>query len=110
MFKAIKKERVFTDFDEYVDSLSRFEFSVEEIAIEQEFMAIQTKMVAKILNNLSKREREVIYLKYYSGLRTKEISEVMDISYQSVLNTLQKAFVKLRKTVESEAIRNILRG
>ncbi|MEO0525829.1 MAG: sigma-70 family RNA polymerase sigma factor [Bacteroidota bacterium] len=109
IFKTLGKERKFTDYDQVMDSLSTFEFSVEEITVEQEFIALQTTALNTMLNRLSAREREVIYLKYYSDLKTREISEVMGITYQSVLNTLQKAFVKLRETLESEAISRILR-
>jgi len=98
------------DYDNAFESLSKFEFSAEEITVKQEFMSIRADALALILNDLSVREREAIYLKYYSDLGIKEISSVMDISYQSVLNTLQKAFKKLRKTVESEVLLNVLKG
>ena len=90
--------------------MSNFEFSPEEIAIEQEFTLLRTAGISEILNKLSIREREAIYLKYYSELKVSEIAEVMGISYQSVLNTLQKAFTKLRKDLESEVIMNVLRN
>ncbi|MGB5821609.1 MAG: sigma-70 family RNA polymerase sigma factor [Saonia sp.] len=109
IFKSLKKEKLFKDFNESRESLSKFEFSVEEIAIRQEFISIQTNALAHMLNDLSVREREVVYLKYYSDLGTKEISVIMGITYQSVLNTLQKAFVKLRKTLESKAIMSMLK-
>ena len=61
-----------------------------------------------MINNLPPREREVIFLKYYSGLTSQEIAEVMDINYQSVGNTLQKAIYKLRKKSENKIIASIL--
>ncbi|MEK6154794.1 sigma-70 family RNA polymerase sigma factor [Flavobacteriaceae bacterium 3-367] len=108
IFKSLKRERRFTDLEGTPEALSKFEFSPEEIAMEQELVSARKEVLAEILNGLSKREREVVYLKYYSDLKTKEISEVMGISYQSVLNTLQKAFVKLRNSVETQVIRQIL--
>jgi RNA polymerase sigma factor (sigma-70 family) len=110
IFRTLKNERVFVD--EVIDegSLSSFEFSAEEIAIEQEFTAIRVNTVAVILNSLSKREREAVYLKYYSDLKVSDIAVVMEISYQSVLNNLQKAFTKLRKEIESDAIFAVLKN
>ena len=87
-----------------------FEFSSEELKIKQEFTAIRLALLTKLLNALSLREKEVVYLKYYSGLKTTEIAEVMEISYQSVLNTLQKAFVKLRKNIENLTISEVLKS
>lgn len=109
LFAHLKKERVFTDLNSEKGLPTNFEFSPEELAIKQELSSSQTKTVITILNTLSPREREVIYLKYYSSLNTSNISEAMNISYQSVLNTLQKAFSKLRKTVENDMLSAILK-
>ena len=103
----LKKERKFTTYDTVFENSKEFEFSAEELMVEQEFSKIKIKTLAQLLNELSTRQREVIYLKYYSALSTKEISEVMNISYQSVQNTLQKAFTKLRTHVETQAIKQV---
>tara|TARA_R110000868_G_scaffold5395_5_gene32809 strand:- start:10033 stop:10608 length:576 start_codon:yes stop_codon:yes gene_type:complete len=110
MFKKLKKERIFTDFEEDFEFSKNFEFSPEEIAIQKEFTSLQKQTLVFILNDLSVREKEVVYLKYYSNLKTNDISDVMGISYQSVLNTLQKAFIKLRATTEKELIEAILKN
>ena len=104
LLRSLKHEGRFTTYDEIIDKKDVFAFSAEELKIEQEALKIKSNVLTKLLNELSVREREVIYLKYYSGLCTADISEVMDINYQSVLNTLQKAFYKLRKRAESHEI------
>ena len=53
----------------------------------------------KILNGLPKRQKEAIYLKYYSGLKAKEIAKIMNINYQSVINLLFKAIKSLKEDV-----------
>lgn len=108
IFKSMKQERRYIKNEELLKPESSFEFSPEELNIKQEFARIQTAALASLLNKLSVRQREVIYLKYYSGLKTNEITEVMDISYQSVQNTLQKAFTKLRSAAESQEILRVL--
>lgn len=109
LLSYLKKERNFIDFDEKSTPNLNFEFSPEELTIKQEFTSAQRNTIVTILNNLSPREREVIYLKYYSVITTPEISKIMNISYQSVLNTLQKAFSKLRKTIENEMLSEVLK-
>lgn len=109
VLKALEKERVFTDYNLGTNPLNKFEFSIEELTIKQEFTDLRKAIITLILNELSPREREVIYLKYYSGIRIKDIADVMNISYQSVLNTLQKAFNKLRKASEDQKIRQVLK-
>jgi RNA polymerase sigma factor (sigma-70 family) len=109
IFKKLKEKRKFIFIDDSYEASADFEFSAEELTIQKEFNLIQKSALALLLNQLSAREKEVIYLKYQSALNTKEIAAVMNISYQSVLNTLQKAFVKLRNTVENDTIRAILK-
>jgi len=110
LIKKIIKERRFLNYDVLTHSLASFEFSPEDISIQQEFTSLKTTCLANMLNTLSPREREAIYLKYYSGLKVSEIALAMEISYQSTLNTIQKAFVKLRKESENTAILNILQN
>lgn len=105
LLKYLKKERKFTTYEEVFENSNVFEFSAEELMVEQEFTKVRVRTLTQLLNNLSAREREAIYLKYYSNLSTNEIAEVMNISYQSVLNTLQKAFTKLRTHIESHEIK-----
>lgn len=110
LLKTLKKERAYIDYDIPLELLLSFEFSSEEVAIKQEFTTIKSSVLTHLLNVLSVREREAIYLKYYSNLKLSEIALVMNISYQSVLNTIQKAFIKLRKDVEKKALEDVLKN
>lgn len=49
-----------------------------------------------IINKLSPREREIVYLKYFQNFNNIEISELLDINYQTVRNILANAIKKLR--------------
>lgn len=110
LLKHLKKERLYSSFNEDLENNMRFVFSKEEISTKQETTKLKSAALVTLLNSLSIREKEAVYLKYYSNLKTQEISEVMNISYQSVLNTLQKAFIKLRAKSESEALHRILQN
>ncbi len=71
--------------------------SPEEIIIHHDDKNYRSEMLAEMINRLPERQREVIYLRYYNGLSIDEISEVLSITYRGVVNTLYKAFKKLRK-------------
>lgn len=88
---------------------SNFTISTEELSIHQEIQFLCTKTLSNLINQLSPRQKEVIYLKYYSEMSCTDISEVMDTNYQSVLNTLQKAMTKLRLASENQQIKSILK-
>ena len=71
-------------------------FSPEEIVVrDEEYKSLQSKITA-LLNDLPKRQKEVIYLHYFEDMDYAQIAEVMGIHYQSVLNLTQKALQKLR--------------
>ena len=57
----------------------------------------QRRVLAKLINKLPPRQRELIYLRYYNDLSPVEIAEMLSISYRAVVNTLYKAIVALRK-------------
>ena len=72
-------------------------FSPEEIVVRnEEYLSLQNK-IAALLNELPKRQKEVIYLHYFEEMDYAQIAEVMGIHYQSVLNLTQKALQKLRQ-------------
>lgn len=99
LLNVLKKNKKlkFTDFSEEV--ITDIEFTKEELITNQETDSFRNKNMAVLLNKLPKRQKEAIYLKYYSGLKTTEISEVMDINYQSVVNTLHKAIKNLKEEI-----------
>ncbi|WP_375447366.1 RNA polymerase sigma factor [uncultured Fibrella sp.] len=73
------------------------EFSPEWSMIEQESLAETTHRIADALNKLPKRQREVIYLRFYQNLERDEIAAIMDVNPQSVSNLLQVAFKSFRE-------------
>ncbi|WP_044397689.1 RNA polymerase sigma factor [Lacinutrix sp. Hel_I_90] len=110
LLKTLKKERTYVASNTPLELLLNFEFSSEEVAIKQEFTIIKSSVLTTLLNALSVREREAIYLKYYGNLKLSEIALIMNISYQSVLNTIQKAFIKLRNNIETKALEDVLKN
>jgi RNA polymerase sigma factor (sigma-70 family) len=99
LINVIKKNQKlkYTDFSQEV--IPDIQFNKEELITNQETENFKNKNIATLLNKLPKRQKEAIYLKYYNGLKTKEISEIMNINYQSVVNTLHKAINSLKEDV-----------
>lgn len=50
-----------------------------------------------MINELPRRQREAIFLRYYEGLQVREVAEVLGITYQGTVNTLYKGIKALRK-------------
>lgn len=51
------------------------------------------------IEQLSQRQKEIIYLKYFEGMDYEEIAEIMDMQYQSVRNLYSRAIAALRTLV-----------
>ncbi len=56
--------------------------------------------LAKALERLSERERDIIILHYYSGITLKEVGEKLGCSYSTVRLTHNNALMKLKKILE----------
>jgi RNA polymerase sigma factor (sigma-70 family) len=72
-------------------------FSAEQELITEEASRARLAHLQTAFNSLSKRQREVIYLKFYAQLNYEQIGEVMGLQYQSVRNYLHQALVALRR-------------
>jgi len=82
---------------------TELDFEVE-IAVDQKLIALELSaeraaQVKAAMENLSKRQKEVIYLKYVSGLDYEDIGETMGLNYQSVRNLVSNALKKLKGTL-----------
>lgn len=79
------------------NDLNFVEFSPELQIIEEEITQENIRKISKLLNSLPKRQREVIYLRYYQNLERDEIAQIMGINSQSVSNLMQAAFQTIRE-------------
>lgn len=103
LFKILNsKEYKVTDLFDFSNPTFHFEEGIEPIYGDDEEQNRFRKLLATSVNKLSERQKEILYLKYYSGLNNKEIAEVLGVSYQTVRNTLCNALGKIRKNFESE--------
>lgn len=82
--------------------------SAEKMLIDEEINFEMEGKVKTLLQKLSKRQKEAIYLKFYQELGYEEISEIMAISYQSARTIIFKAIKTLRQEVGNSNIISLL--
>ena len=75
----------------------QFELSPEITLIALEQKQERTKQLHQKLKSLSSRQKEAIFLKFYSGLSYSHISSIMQITPQSAYNTVFRALEALRE-------------
>ena len=97
LFKQLKNKKSFTvDVPEDI----HFEISYETFKIAAEDEEIKAKKVLSSLEQISNRQKEIIYLKFYLDLSYEEISEIMQINYQAARNLLYQAVKSLKKILQ----------
>lgn len=78
------------------------ELSVETLIIDKQLSEEQAMVLRKTMSQLSKRQHELIYLKFYQHLDHAQIAGLMNLSRQSVYNLLHETIQKLRSLWQSE--------
>jgi RNA polymerase sigma factor (sigma-70 family) len=71
-------------------------FTVEDAMISSEASKELSDRFAALLNGLPSRQKEIVLLKFFENLSREEIAATMQITPQSVSNTLQKSLNWLR--------------
>ncbi len=99
LFKHLAKEKKLatqstTDFN------YPFEINADTLLLQEEENTERVARVIKLMEHLSARQREIIYLKFYKYLSYEEISEIMQISYQAARNLLSLSLKTLRKAMQ----------
>lgn len=61
----------------------------------------QSQELKKAIRELTPRQREVVYLKYFEGLSTTELSEILGIRAQSIYNLAFDAIENLRSFLDN---------
>ena len=94
LIRMLTKKKVFDSIDEnnYFD----IELSAESI---MEKMEMHSENITKLKNafeKLNKNQQHILYLKFYQGFSNKEISEILQINYQSTRNAMTRALTKLK--------------
>jgi RNA polymerase sigma factor (sigma-70 family) len=80
----------------YIDNDFPAIFSKEDLIIREEAEQQQGKCLIQAINQLSSRQKETLFLRYYHGLSNGEIAAVMEVNRQSVKNNLCRALKNVR--------------
>ena len=83
------------------ENLFKFEISEETKIINRQFNSMQVEALNKAINKLTSKEREAIYLYFFSNFSYKEISEIQGYTHiSSARRLIYKALDQLRITLK----------
>lgn len=88
--------RIRTVEKEPEDHLFSAVFDIEQEMIQEEWATERRQRLQQALQGLSKRQQEVLYLKYFADMDYGQIGEIMELNYQSARNLAHRALEALR--------------
>jgi RNA polymerase sigma factor (sigma-70 family) len=95
LFREIRKEGRLTLLAEENEDL--MEFSYESMLVEEQTDFELKQKLSSAFGQLTRRQQEALYLRFYNHMTYDEIAGIMDISYQGVLNVMYKSIRFLRE-------------
>lgn len=102
IFRIISQEKSKHKLEtEYLkESFNEF-INIDDLIVKLEIDKENKLQIQNAIEQLSKRHREALYLKFYDKLTIDEISEIMNINKQSVYNLIYEALKNLKKFINS---------
>ena len=100
LLKKTRKKQKFFSLTSFCTSEILVE-AQDQLIINRESNVNHQLVIARALEKLPARQREVIFLKFYQELNNEEIEKIMNLNNQVVRNTLCKALHSLRTHVKS---------
>jgi RNA polymerase sigma factor (sigma-70 family) len=99
LLKLIKTKELQKSLHDPNDSY--FEWSHENFMIEQQENEEKRQLILMAVAQLTNRQKEIIYLKYYQNLSYEEISDIMNINYQVARNLLYQSIKAMKKILSN---------
>ena len=102
-FRSRKQNKQVNEADAGYNVLGTLRFA--EHTIEDDMVAAQINSdVRRLVEMLPDEQREVVMLRYYSGLSFKDIAEQTDVSINTALGRMRYALINLRKLIKENNV------
>lgn len=98
--RRLKKERTFANLDFATNEpLFGITTSFLDDLIAAQHKASLAEKIKSCLEELSNRQREIVYLRFYQNMSYDDIAQLLQLDQKYVYNLASKAFVALRKSI-----------
>ena len=102
-FRAQKSAKTVNESDAGYNVLGTLRFA--DSTVEDKMVAEQIAAdVRRLVDFLPEEQREVVMLRYYSGLSFQEIADQTDVSINTALGRMRYALINLRKMIKEHDI------
>lgn len=86
----------------------RISYSAENSLIANETDEMQTRFLKMVMEDLTPRQKEALYLKFNCGFDYTQISEIMQISVESVRTTIYRTLKSIKEIFDTEGYSNLI--
>jgi RNA polymerase sigma-70 factor (ECF subfamily) len=102
-FRSQKSTKTINESDAGYNVLGTLRFA--DSTVEDKLIAEQVAAdVRRLVEHLPEEQREVVMLRYYSGLSFQEIADQTDVSINTALGRMRYALINLRKMIKENDI------
>lgn len=102
-FRARRQDKTVSETDAGYDMIGSLRFS--ERTVEDALVSEQIeKDVRALVELLPPEQREVVMMRYFSGLSFKDIAEQTDVSINTALGRMRYALINLRRMIKEKNI------
>ncbi|MCD8172417.1 MAG: sigma-70 family RNA polymerase sigma factor [Alistipes sp.] len=102
-FRQQKQQNQITETDAGYDILNNRNLSEANVEDKLVLSQIQDD-VRRLVDHLPEEQKEVVMMRYFSGLSFKEIAEQTDVSINTALGRMRYALINLRKMVQEKQL------
>ncbi|WP_339922315.1 sigma-70 family RNA polymerase sigma factor [uncultured Cyclobacterium sp.] len=99
--KNLEKKRKLPLKEAFEDHDFEIVLSHEFGLIAGEITAMQKESILKAINQLSRRQKEVIVLRFYEGMAFSEIAKLLEISQKSTYTLVYRALASMKGSLEN---------
>jgi len=94
---SLELRKSFQEIDQDIEEMFQVKYTPEDFIINEQVELETREKVIELLNKLTPRQRDAIYLRYFEDLDFETIAQVMDMQVQSVRNTISRGLSVLRE-------------
>lgn len=100
-FRAQRQDKAVTEAEAGYDVLGTLRFA--EQTVEDRIVARQVESdIRMLVDMLPPEQRDVVLMRYFSGLSFKEIAEQTDVSINTALGRMRYALINLRRMIKEK--------
>lgn len=108
ILKKLKAEKTSSNDLDEAEGKTAVRFCQEELIIKDEVKFQKKQELKEALNQLSNRQKEIVYLHFYNGMSYGEIESILSINRQSVRNHMYRAMQTLRSLLDTEIMKLVV--